>query len=293
MSVVYLQGWDADAKVWRKVLVNSDGKLIIDPSEIFEDPPTENETGKAPQSAWAFDHEADESAHHVKYTDVESRAAIGDLLNSVGLLLKTLNFNYNKITNLQKFTMRYAEGSKYYMPFTVSAAAPGLYLDCYESGVGYVQSYLYISNGVDPEKVAVEPVVDTKISVHAAIAAAHHAKYTDAEALMVRANNSLTLETGEYTDQDVSGKGLLILDTAGGNIDLKGLSGGTEGQMIYCLKISWVNILNVYWQSGDAAAGDKIYTYNGANDSIAASKLGGFWLVYFNNNWYTERHLNI
>ena len=77
MPNVAMMGWDADAKLWRKVLVNAEGKLIIDPSEIFEDPPTEDEMGKAPQSKWAFDHNANASAHHTKYTDVEARIALG------------------------------------------------------------------------------------------------------------------------------------------------------------------------------------------------------------------------
>lgn len=60
----FLWGWDATNEVWRKVLVNSEGKLIIDPSEIFENPPTDGETAKAPQSDWAYDHWKDPTAHH-------------------------------------------------------------------------------------------------------------------------------------------------------------------------------------------------------------------------------------
>jgi len=66
MPGAYLWGWDATpgAEGWRKILVNAEGKLIIDPSEIFENPPTEDEAGKAPTSEWAFDHDADGGAHH-------------------------------------------------------------------------------------------------------------------------------------------------------------------------------------------------------------------------------------
>jgi hypothetical protein len=56
MPGAYLYGWDSAAEVWVKLLANADGKLIIDPSEIFEDPPTDGETGKAPTSNWAHDH---------------------------------------------------------------------------------------------------------------------------------------------------------------------------------------------------------------------------------------------
>lgn len=77
MANVAMMGWDADAKTWRKVLVNAAGKLIIDPSEIFEDPPTDGEAGKSATSNWSHDHAADASAHHAKYTDAEARAAVG------------------------------------------------------------------------------------------------------------------------------------------------------------------------------------------------------------------------
>lgn len=65
---VQLWGWDDTNKVWVKVLVNADGKLIIDPSEIFENPPTDGETAKAPQSDWAYDHENNTVAHPTNHT---------------------------------------------------------------------------------------------------------------------------------------------------------------------------------------------------------------------------------
>jgi hypothetical protein len=63
MSGVELWGWDATNENWVKVLVNSEGKLIIDPSEIFEESPTNNEVGKAPTSNWAYGHENDVPSH--------------------------------------------------------------------------------------------------------------------------------------------------------------------------------------------------------------------------------------
>lgn len=63
MPEVLMYGWDKDAEEWRKVLVNEDGKLIIDPSEIFEDTPTDGETSKAPTSNWAYDIEVAFLAH--------------------------------------------------------------------------------------------------------------------------------------------------------------------------------------------------------------------------------------
>jgi len=51
---IHLWGWYKDAGQWVKCLVDESGKLIIDPTDIFESDPTENEHGKAPDSSWAF-----------------------------------------------------------------------------------------------------------------------------------------------------------------------------------------------------------------------------------------------
>lgn len=97
-----LYGWEPVSGKWLKLICNDEGKLIIDPSEIFEVDPTEDEHGKAPDSSWAFDHKADEDAHHTppvagdfahndldgigvddhhaKYTDLEAAAAAAVLL---------------------------------------------------------------------------------------------------------------------------------------------------------------------------------------------------------------------
>lgn len=56
-------GWDKEHGVWVKCQVTEEGKLIIDPSEIFENVPTDNEHGKAPDSDWAYDHEANPTIH--------------------------------------------------------------------------------------------------------------------------------------------------------------------------------------------------------------------------------------
>jgi len=111
---VYLYGWDATNEVWRKVLINDEGKLIIDPSEIFEDPPTEDEHGKAPASSWAFDHEADPDAHHEEYTDVKSRAAIGNIFDGWGKALAEIEMDYHYFKNAKSYLSRYRAGSDYY-----------------------------------------------------------------------------------------------------------------------------------------------------------------------------------
>lgn len=48
---------------WLPIKVDSNGRVIVDPSLLFENPPTEDETKKGPSSEWAFDHAADPDAH--------------------------------------------------------------------------------------------------------------------------------------------------------------------------------------------------------------------------------------
>lgn len=102
MSAGHLYGWDnsvVGAEDWVKVLCDADGYLKVDPTELFENPPTEDESKKAPSSEWAFDHKATPNAHHtppvagdfnhndlagigvsdhhIKYTDADAKAAVG------------------------------------------------------------------------------------------------------------------------------------------------------------------------------------------------------------------------
>ncbi|GAI47933.1 unnamed protein product, partial [marine sediment metagenome] len=69
MPGAYLYAWCKDPPKWVKLLTTEEGKLIIDPSEIFENEPTIDQHGKAPDSDWAHRHEIDVDIHHVKYTD--------------------------------------------------------------------------------------------------------------------------------------------------------------------------------------------------------------------------------
>lgn len=69
---VLIYGWDNVNEVPVKLICSADGKLIIDPSDMLENPPTSGETAKAPQSDWAYDHWKDTDAHHTKYTDTEA-----------------------------------------------------------------------------------------------------------------------------------------------------------------------------------------------------------------------------
>jgi len=96
---IHLWGWDVDAQDWVKCLVDPTGKLIIDPTDIFENSPTENEHGKAPDSSWAYDHEADSSAHHAKYTDAEAVAALAAVDAILGTDFDATSFLYSTLNN--------------------------------------------------------------------------------------------------------------------------------------------------------------------------------------------------
>lgn len=74
---VELWGWDSVGGAWVKLLCNAAGKLIIDPSEILEEPPTDGEVGKAATSNWSHDHDADPDAHHAAFVAAD-HTAIGD-----------------------------------------------------------------------------------------------------------------------------------------------------------------------------------------------------------------------
>lgn len=67
-----MQGWDGTQ--WVNVLVNAAGKLIIDPSEILEDTPTDGEVGKAPTSNWAHDHADLPDIHHARQHAIDAAA---------------------------------------------------------------------------------------------------------------------------------------------------------------------------------------------------------------------------
>uniref|UniRef100_A0A6H1ZU63 Uncharacterized protein n=1 Tax=viral metagenome TaxID=1070528 RepID=A0A6H1ZU63_9ZZZZ len=73
----YLHVWDPVNEVWRKLVCDDNGRILFDMSLYFENPPTNGEEGKGPSSNWAFDHNANVAAHHVRYTDAEAIAAVG------------------------------------------------------------------------------------------------------------------------------------------------------------------------------------------------------------------------
>jgi len=145
----YLHGWNPDAEEWVKVVCNPDGELDIDATAIFENPPIEDETGKGPSSEWAFDHKADAGAHHDKYTDANSRAAINNIINSSGEVINHLELSYKTIQHLTEFQMQWDAEDDYSLVFKSSDNSPSLRVAAYHRVSGVVNTVFYIYyNGV-------------------------------------------------------------------------------------------------------------------------------------------------
>jgi len=94
MSQNSIWGWYPAGNVWVKLQVAATGKLVIDPTAIFEEPPTNGEMEKAATSNWSFDHNANVNAHHTRLhtmTDVldhSGRIALSQMtLGGAGLVL--------------------------------------------------------------------------------------------------------------------------------------------------------------------------------------------------------------
>jgi len=183
MPGAFLHGWDVDNNKWVKLLSNAEGKLIIDPSEIFENDPTCDEHGKAPDSDWACEHESDPNAHHEEYTDVKARAAIGDLFDALGKVLKNIQCNYKSFSDISYINFKAAAAQTCRIRIAPLNNNNDLFIRAYPTEGPVVDPDLLKYNGVAYELYITEPVVDTKISDHAAVADAHHERYTDAEAV--------------------------------------------------------------------------------------------------------------
>lgn len=123
------------------------------------------------------------NAHHAVYTDAMARAAINDLLDSTGVLLKNLGCNFFNIGDLKYLILKYSAASNYQIELWSDSSYAGLRIGCTQSGVGYVPMYIDIFNGTTYDRVATEGVVDSKIATHKGDASAHHTRYTDAEAI--------------------------------------------------------------------------------------------------------------
>lgn len=303
MPGAYLWGWDAAAEAWVKCLVNADGKLIINPTGFLENPPTEDEAEKAPTSEWAFDHDADASAHHVKYTDAEARASIDDIFNSSGVMTRYINTNYRYFENLNKFSIKWDAGSTHYCDVKSIDNSPDVAFRGREIGVGYPNTRLRLWNGTGYSYAIRDDTFQAALALyleetptngvvnkaptsnwaydHDADASAHHAKYTDAEAVMAYYNRTVELTTGTYTDYDVTDLSYISLSTSGGNIDIKGWANGIYGQMIFFSRLTSANTITIY--HNDASATEKIYTTTSAN--VVVSSYSTFYMIYIGGVW--------
>ena len=204
MSGGYLFGWDSDANEWVKVECNPDGELLIDPTMLLENPPTEDEALKAPTSEWAFDHNANVAAHHVKYTDVDSRAAISDLLDSNGAIIRTFNANFKTITQVGYLRMKERSNSLHNGLMFLNSNTPSYRVWASHATEGYkdctwelyktdhyvfvidednLQQFLalYLENPPIEDSVNTAPTSEWAFD-HDADANAHHTKFTALEA---------------------------------------------------------------------------------------------------------------
>jgi len=305
MPGAQLMGWDATNEVWVRCVVTADGKLIINPTGFLENPPTEDQDKKAPTSEWVYDHAADISAHHAKYTDVESRAAIGDLLSSAGALFKDLLCSYKTIKNLLRihFKQKSSDNTYIYMQKLVNTAT--LRLLGTQSGVGSVATQFLVYDGTAYRKLADINEVDLQIVAklenpptedvtdkapssewafdHSADASAHHTKYTNAEAVGSFYARKKVLDTGTYTNETVSNISYVDLDPTSDTIHIKGLADGIEGQIIFFVVRSSSYQTIIYYNSGDAAAGDKILTTTKAN--VTVPDYASFFMIYDGLYW--------
>ena len=200
----YLYGWDDVNDEWVKVTCNADGELAIDPSLILEDTPTDDELEKAPTSNWAYDHENDADAHHVKYTDVESRAAIGDIFGSDGKADADIDLDGKYLLNPSRVRMTWPTclGRQFFINF--DCASYGLKMYSYDLTSGARDTTIRVYDGAAYKYLIHEGTFQTNLALflenaptededekapssewaydHKADADAHHAKYTDAEA---------------------------------------------------------------------------------------------------------------
>ena len=219
MASAFLYGWDETGEDWVKVECNADGKLHIDATLILEDSPTDGELLKAPTSNWAFDHNANAAAHHVKYTDVESRAAIGDIFDSSGKLLSNLDCNYNQLRQASRFELKLSAAHDKYTMWFPADGSQNIEVICREIGVGYLSTKISLYDGSAYQQVIDQGTFQTNLALflegsptdgvvnkaptsnwafdHNANASAHHAKYTDADAqAAVNLNGDLFMAIG-------------------------------------------------------------------------------------------------
>lgn len=165
MPGVYLFGFSEVDGAKTKVLCTAEGKIIIDPTLILEDDPTENESTKAPTSKWAFAHKALSSAHHTKFTAANARAAINDQFSSTGLMLRSLYCNFKTLRDVLSIMLTTSGAQNVRIYIDQKAGEPAFQVRAWDSVLGYIGVDFTIYNGTVYEKVATEPYVDSKVAI--------------------------------------------------------------------------------------------------------------------------------
>lgn len=102
-------------------------------------------------------------------------------------------------------------------------------------------------------------------------------------------NGSISYPIYEETTQtgniDVTDKTIIQLNTAGGNIDIQGFTGGVKGQVIYLFKASSAN--SVILRFSHASGIQKIITQTWPNDMTLGNNVySGFKLIFTGTNWF-------
>lgn len=69
-----LWGWYPAGNIWVKMQVDINGRLVLDPALLFEEPPVNGELERGATSNWCFDHDADPDAHHNRQHALNSAA---------------------------------------------------------------------------------------------------------------------------------------------------------------------------------------------------------------------------
>ena len=307
MPEIIIMGWDATNKIPVRCKVTEDGKLIINPTGFLENPPTEDEDKKAPTSEWAFDHNADTVKHHIKYTDANARAAINDIFDVNGILIDTLECNYNYLVNARMVRMKNTVGDTHRTEFVVSTNGRKLRVRCYKEGVGYVPAIFEIFDGAAYHDAITEgnfaswfatriqqiPVEDDTGYVpssawaydHWKDVAAHHAKYTNKESVDAFKSRATTLTNGTYDDHDITDESMVYLDSSSGDIVLRGLAGGYDGKIVFFLRQEVGNQVIIRHAHATPAVADRIVLPSGSDQTMSIAQYGGFILIYYASRW--------
>jgi len=70
---IHLMAYHQPTTTWKKVLCNGVGELLLDLTNILQNPPVEDDSTHTPTSEWAYDHWKLANAHHAKYTNGEAQ----------------------------------------------------------------------------------------------------------------------------------------------------------------------------------------------------------------------------